>query len=77
MQSDGIFTFLVFKLLKIQLKQLQLTFKQYFYPKRLKNLIRTLRCELLDSQDHIELIMLAINRPLWGIVMLSIVKSCI
>ena len=71
MQNDGIFTFLAFKVLKIQLKLLHLTFKEYFYPKLLKNLIQTLRYKLLDSPEHIELFMLAINCPLQGIVMLS------
>ena len=75
MQNDGIFTFLAFKVLKIQLKLLHLTFKEYFYPKYSKNLIRTLRFKLQDSPDRIELLMLAINRPLRGITMLSMVKN--
>ena len=39
------------------------------------NLIQTLRYKLLDSPEYIELFMLAINCPLQGIVMLSIVKK--
>ena len=39
------------------------------------NLIRTLRCKLPDSPDHIELIIIAINRPLRVIVVLSVVKK--
>ena len=64
-----------FEVLTIQLKLLHLTFNEYFYPKYSKNLIRTLRFKLQDSPDRIELLMLAINRPLRGIIMLFIVKN--
>ena len=67
--------FLSFMVLTIQLKLLHLIFKEYFYPKYSKNLIRTLRFKVQDSPDSIELLMLAINRPLRGIIMLSVVKN--
>ena len=64
-----------FEVLTIQLQLLHLTFNEYFYPKYSKNLIRTLRFKLQDSPDRIELLMLAINHPLRGIIMLSIVEE--
>ena len=75
MQNAGIFTTLVFWGLNNTTKAITWTFDEYFYPKYSKNLIRTLRFKLQDSPDRIELLMLAINHPLRGIIMLSIVEE--